>query len=248
MVAKILYLAKRTRPDLLLAISFLTTRVTRATAEDKEKLDRVIGYLRKTTNLNLILKCDPDKAITVITYVDASYGVHSDGRSHTGMGITLGGGFILAKSVKQNTVTKSSTEAELMGVSNYAGEGINLGSFIHNQLYGGNDSDATIPVIILQDNMSTIAMLRNGRPTKDRSRHISIKNFWMSERIQSGQISLEHCPTDEMVSDALTKALQGSKFRRLRNAMLAGTDKDQDNKSEPAMDDDDDMVLTMWTS
>jgi hypothetical protein len=155
------------------------------------------------------------------------------------MGVTLGGGFILAKSTKQKTVTKSSTEAELMGMSDHAGEGINLGQFIHNQIYGGEDPDASIPVKLLQDNMSTIAMIRNGRPTKDRSRHISIKNFWMSERVLSGELLLEHCPTDDMVSDALTKPLQGRKFRTLRKAMLAGTDRDPDEDLELSTDEDD---------
>jgi hypothetical protein len=41
LVAKLLYLAKRTRVDLLLAVAFLTTRVQAPTAEDELKLTRV---------------------------------------------------------------------------------------------------------------------------------------------------------------------------------------------------------------
>jgi hypothetical protein len=37
-VAKLLYLSKRTRPDILTTVSFLCTRVTKATAEDQKKL------------------------------------------------------------------------------------------------------------------------------------------------------------------------------------------------------------------
>ena len=41
MVARLLYLAKRVRPECLLAVAFLTTRVLKATQEDAEKLRRV---------------------------------------------------------------------------------------------------------------------------------------------------------------------------------------------------------------
>ena len=44
LVAKILYLAKRTKPECLTAISFLTTRVTKCTCDDEEKLQRLVRY------------------------------------------------------------------------------------------------------------------------------------------------------------------------------------------------------------
>jgi hypothetical protein len=53
----------------------------------------------------------------VHTYIDASYAVHRDAKSHTGVVITLVGGAIYCKSSKQKVVSKSSTEAELIGVS-----------------------------------------------------------------------------------------------------------------------------------
>jgi hypothetical protein len=52
--------------------------------------------------------------IRVIAYVDASYAVDSDFKSHTGAVISLGYGPIFVKSTKQKLKTKSSTEAELV--------------------------------------------------------------------------------------------------------------------------------------
>ena len=43
--AKLLYLSKRTRTDLLTAVSFLTTRVIKPTEDDWTKLERVMRYL-----------------------------------------------------------------------------------------------------------------------------------------------------------------------------------------------------------
>lgn len=47
-VAKLLYLTKRARPDILTAVGFLCTQVTRATVQDKLKLHCVLGYLKRT--------------------------------------------------------------------------------------------------------------------------------------------------------------------------------------------------------
>jgi len=43
--AKLLYLAKRARPDILTLVIFLCTRVQYASVQDMEKLERVLGYL-----------------------------------------------------------------------------------------------------------------------------------------------------------------------------------------------------------
>ena len=47
-VAKLLYLAKRVRPDILTPIAFLSTRTRAPTDDDQRKLDRVLRYLNST--------------------------------------------------------------------------------------------------------------------------------------------------------------------------------------------------------
>ena len=44
-VAKLLYLAKRTRPDILTVISVLCGRVSEPTVKDYDRLMRVIKYI-----------------------------------------------------------------------------------------------------------------------------------------------------------------------------------------------------------
>jgi hypothetical protein len=51
-VAKLLYLAKRVRPDLLTAVSFLATRVNEATMQDQNKLSRLLRYLNATSDMD----------------------------------------------------------------------------------------------------------------------------------------------------------------------------------------------------
>ena len=51
LVASLLYLAKRTRPDLLTAVGFLTRRVKKYNADDEKKLVRLLKYLNHTKDL-----------------------------------------------------------------------------------------------------------------------------------------------------------------------------------------------------
>jgi hypothetical protein len=48
--------------------------------------------------------------------VAASFAIHKDMRNHTGAVLTLGLGALVAMSLKQKISTRSSTEAELVGV------------------------------------------------------------------------------------------------------------------------------------
>ncbi|MFM9785812.1 Ty1/Copia family ribonuclease HI, partial [Streptomyces scabiei] len=78
-------------------------------------LERIIQYLKGTKELKLNLTAE--NGITINAFVDASFACHPDGKSHTGEMITLGGGAVISKSSKQKLVTRSSTEAELVGLS-----------------------------------------------------------------------------------------------------------------------------------
>ena len=88
-VAKLLYLSKRIRPDILTLVASLTARVQSPTEDDRSKLHRGTGYIIGTIGLSLNLEVEGP--IKVTAYVDASFATHnSDMRSHTGVFITLG--------------------------------------------------------------------------------------------------------------------------------------------------------------
>ena len=56
--AKLLFLCKRTRPDVQPAVAFLCTRVKGPDTDDYKKLSRVMKYLRSTVNMPLTLEAD----------------------------------------------------------------------------------------------------------------------------------------------------------------------------------------------
>ena len=104
------YLSQRGRPDIRMAIAFLSSRVSKPDRNDYKKLSRVISYLRNTINLMLVLSANDSREIQ--WWVDASHAVHPDMRGHTGGTMSLGGGSIYSTSTKQKLVSRSSTESE----------------------------------------------------------------------------------------------------------------------------------------
>ena len=106
--AKLLFFAKRSRPDIQPALSYLCTRVQKSDTSDWKKLKRFLQFINCTINEKLTLSAD---SLTFMKYwVDASYVIHPDMRGHTGGCLTLGCGMIHSRSTKQNLNTKSSSE------------------------------------------------------------------------------------------------------------------------------------------
>ena len=53
-----------------------------------------------------------------------------------------------------------------------------------------------------------------------KSRHISIKFFWITNRVKQGLLRVQHCPTDIMLADFFMKPLQGKKFIMFRQVIM----------------------------
>ena len=67
-------------------------------------------------------------------------------------------------------------------------------------------------------------MLKGGKHVcGQRTRNIHIRYFYAHERITDGMIVVTYCPTKEMVSDYLSKPLQGSLFRTHHNTLMGIT-------------------------
>jgi hypothetical protein len=212
LTAKFLYLAKRVRPDILTAVSFLVKRVNNPTGEDLRKLERLVRYVRGTKELGIVLEAS--KILGVYGCIDASYGVHNDMKSHSGCIIGIGKGPVYAKSGVQKLNTKSSSEAELVALSDHTNQVIWTRNFLLDQGYDVGASK------VYQDNQSTIAMVKNGRSNSARTRHIAIRFYFVADRVASKEISVEYMRTGDMVADILTKPLQGQLFIRLRELLL----------------------------
>jgi hypothetical protein len=213
LTAKLLFLCKRARPDIQTAVAFLSTRVQQPDVDDQKKLGRAINYLRGS--LDMILTLEADSPLILKWYIDGSYAVHEDMKSHTGGMLTLGNGSVYAPSTKQKINSKSSTEAELIAVNDVLGQALWTKYFLESQ--GLVVSRNTV----LQDNKSAMLLEANGRlSSSKKTRRINIRYFFVQDRIQAGNLNIEHFPTKEMTADFFTKPLQGAAFYKFRDLIL----------------------------
>ena len=88
----------------------------------------------------------------------------------------LGEATIYVKSGKQKIVTRSSTESELVGISD------SLSQILWTREYLIAAGLTIGPAIIHQDNQSTIFLAKKGKSTSERSRHVKIRHFFVLHR------------------------------------------------------------------
>ena len=87
--------------------------------------------------------------------------------------------------------------------------------FLEAQGYQVKDS------VIYQDNQSSILLEKNGCASSGkRTRHINIRYFFITDRIEKKEVRVEYCPTGEMVADFFTKPLQGVLFCQFQNRIM----------------------------
>ena len=202
-VAKLLYLATRVRVDILLTVIYLCTRVQEPTITDQIKLNRVLKYLNGTKQQGLLLKPD---TMRIRAYIDAAFACHPNGKSHSGLVVTVGGATVLCKSQKQKIVTKDSTEAELVALSDM----LICVTQCHDFLLGqGMEMEAPV---VLQDNTSTITLVTQDGG-KYRNKYMLLRRSCVREQVDRGDVVIEYSPTKSMLADALTKPLQGALLR-----------------------------------
>ena len=216
-VAKLLYLGKRGRPDILLPIQFLCTRVKAPTVEDQRKLERVLGYLKLTKSWTRMF--DNSEFNRVMTFIDASFAMHNDGKGQSGCMVFLGNTLVHATCRKQKIVTRDSTESELVALSDYVVEGGLVEEFLMDL---GTLMDVDLidtPLLIFQDNKSTITLVEtNGG--KPRNKYMRVRIAYVAERLGTGEVYVKYVHTSKMIADLLTKPLQGEAFYRFAQAAL----------------------------
>lgn len=213
LVANALFLCKRARPDTQLAVGFLCTRVKEPDVDDWKKLKRLFQYIRGTRELALALEAE--EAMVAKWWIDASFAVHPDCRSQSGAMFSLGKGAPYAGCLKQKINGKSSTEVEVIAVDDFIGQVLWTQYFLQAQGYDIPRS------IVYQDNQNAILLENNGRKSgSKRTKHINVRYFFITDRINKGEIKVEYCPTGNMLADFFTKPLQGAAFQKFRDAIL----------------------------
>ncbi|KAK8658691.1 hypothetical protein V6N13_036892 [Hibiscus sabdariffa] len=183
-IGSIMYAMICTRPDLSYALS-MTSRYQANPGEGHwTAVKNILKYLRRTKD--------------------------DDSRSQSGFVFCLNGGAVSWKSLKQDTVADSTTEAEYIAASEAAKEAVWIKKFITELGVIPSIADA---VDLYCDNNGAIAQAKEPR-SHQRSKHILRRFLLIREIVDRGDVEICKVHMDDNIADPLTKPLTQQKHDR----------------------------------
>jgi hypothetical protein len=204
LVGKLLYLTT-TRPDIAFAVQQLSPFLSKPTIVHYDAACRVVRYLKGSPGKGLFFS--RSSALQVLGFADADWANCVDTRRSTsGYCVFLGNSLISWRSKKQNTVSRSSTEAEYRALSFASCE-------LQWLLYLLKDLHVVCvkPAVLYCDNHSAIHIASN--PVfHERTKHLEIDCHFVHDKVQEGIFKLLPLSTKSQVADFFTKALPPKVF------------------------------------
>lgn len=212
----LMYLARLTRPDILMGVTYLASRTHCATNQDVNHLMRIIRYIEGTKDVGIHINCE---SLQLYCSCDASYAVHTpakDTKGHTGYIVGFGENmsYLHGRSGKQKAASTSSSDAEIIALCEATKMCVWMRELIRElQIVGLSE------IIIHQDNKSVIMMSTEDTLTK-KSKHVLTKLTYVQSMVMSSAIKIQYLATGEMTSDVLSKPLHGAVYYKHVKQMM----------------------------
>jgi hypothetical protein len=211
MVGSLNYLTT-TRPNISYFVSILSQFMANPLEVHWNATKRVLRYLQG--NISFGIEYTNHLNVELTGYSDSDWvGDPDDRKSTTSYAFSIGSGVVSWSSKKQPTISLSSTEAEYKALCSATCEAIWLRRILEDV---GQKQEG--PTSIKCDNQSTIKLASN--PIYHaRSKHIETQHYFVREKIQSQEIEINYCNTNDNVADIFTKSLGKIKFVTFREML-----------------------------
>jgi hypothetical protein len=215
-IGSIMYTAVVTQADTAYTVNLLSRFLLNPSQKHLEAADHCLAYLDTYRTLAIQYSDLPNQDKTTTgprvfhCSSDTAFADNSDRKSSYRYVFKLYGGPIAWKATKQQTVTTSSTEAELLALSTTTKEAIWWQRFFKSL-----DFDTKESLQIDCDNLQTIRLLvENSLLLPTKLRHVDIHQHWLRQEVQAKRIAIQWISTNEMPADGLTKPLTRQKHER----------------------------------
>jgi hypothetical protein len=217
-VGSLLYAASGTRPDIAWAVNRQSQFNQNPGWVHWDSLKRVLRYVKKSIDRGIQYTKGNHKTgdpIRVQIFSDSDWANDSDDRrSTTGYIVMFTGGPVIWNSKKQRTVAHSSCEAEYMAMDEAIREAMWVRSFLQEL-----DIPFVQPLEMYVDNQGAKALAEN--PVHHaRVKHIDIRYHYIRDRVADGVVKVMYIPTEDNISDVLTKPLGKTKFKDLTDVFM----------------------------
>jgi hypothetical protein len=221
-VGKLLHLAKWSRVDILNRVRELSKYMTKPRESHFKAMLRVMKYVANTPERGLFLSPkrqwdgkDREFLFEVTGYADADYAADKETRrSVSGYCTLLEGALVMAKSKQQRCVTLSTTEAEMMSMTECSQDMLYTMRVLQSM-----GLKVRLPMDLFCDNKGAVD-LANNWSTSGRSRHVATKVMFLRELKDEGVIKASWIPNGEMISDVFTKNLGDKDFKKCISAFV----------------------------
>ncbi|GJS46299.1 ribonuclease H-like domain-containing protein [Tanacetum coccineum] len=201
-----------TRPD----ISYVVQQICLYMHDPRDPhfyvLKRILSYVRGTINHGLQLHVSSTSQLTA--YTDADWACCPvTRRSTSGYCVFLGDNLFSWSAKRQDTLSRSSAEAEYRGVANVDAET----AWIRNLLLELHTPLSTATLVYC-DNVSVVYLSTN-HVQHQRTKHIDIDIYFVREYVASGQVRMPHVPSRFQYADIFTKGLLTTLFLEFRSSL-----------------------------
>ncbi|XP_033143560.1 uncharacterized mitochondrial protein AtMg00810 [Brassica rapa] len=197
-----------TRPDLQFSVNFICQKMHMPSQSDFAPLKRILRYVKGTLAMGIGIKANTDS--TLICYSDSDWAGCKETRRSTGGLCTLLASNVISWSAKRDdTVSKSSTEAEYRTMSAAASEIVWLQNLL---CVMGLQKQRTPP--LLCDNLSAVCLTANPMFHKH-TKHFDVDFHYVRERVALKALEVKHIPASLQLADVFTKPLGHDTFLKL---------------------------------
>lgn len=209
LIGKLLHTSINSRPDISAPVAILSQHIKGTRQIDWDELQRVCRYLKTTKNYQLQLKFK-SSAQELVRFANANWAEDRTSRkSNTGYVFLFFSGAISWTSKKQSCAPVSSTEAEIVALSEASRKCVLI-----RDLLDFLELPQNLPTTIYKDNQGCISNIRSSElPT--RSKHIDTQYFYTRDLEEKGIIKIIFHPSESNVADILIKPLGSLKTSSL---------------------------------
>jgi hypothetical protein len=196
-----------TRPELTFSVSYLSRFMEKPCVEHMASMKHLLRYVAGTLNFGLFYPSGEGGSLGILGYSASDMGGDvDDSKSMSGMIFFLGSNPATWNSHKQCVVALSLCEAEYIAGTGATCQGIWVSRLVEEMM----GMKLAAPIIKM-DNQSTISLSKNPM-LHDRSKHIKIRNHFIRECVEHGEIHLEFVGMQDQLVDILTKPLAKVRF------------------------------------
>lgn len=216
-VGSINFSATITRPDISFHASKLSEFLTNPSSDHIDSANRLLRYLASTKHYAIEYDGEViDPKSIFLASSDAAFADNPETRhSSQGYCFKLYNGLIDWKATKQRTVTLSSTEAELLAISDTGKELLWWNRFLDSINFTSGHASH-----IECDNMNTIRTFTTETAQfTTKLRHVDVHRHWLRQEVQKGNIIVTWTPTLKIIADGLTKALPPQRHQEFINLL-----------------------------